>query len=147
MVVRADLLAYFAVLPGLTGGDRQLQRPDLRPGHLSLHPREPRSVDLLLLGPPGAGKSQLAQALGCQAVKGGLLVLYLFDVLRDFQHDQRWLLGPGELDAVPPRRRFRFPGRNPWITAGFPPASCWSSRLVLLGTTCRAKLYFSVNAK
>src|SRR6516164_8958786 len=46
--------------------------------------------DVLLIGPPGVGKSFLAQALGYQALKAGLLVLYrsIFDVVRDFLHDE-----------------------------------------------------------
>jgi DNA replication protein DnaC len=46
--------------------------------------------DVLWLGPPGTGKSHLVQALGYQAVKAGLLVLYrsIFDVVRDFLHDE-----------------------------------------------------------
>jgi DNA replication protein DnaC len=46
--------------------------------------------DVLLVGPPGVGKSFLVQALGYQAIKQGLLVLYrsIFDVVRDFLHDE-----------------------------------------------------------
>jgi DNA replication protein DnaC len=46
--------------------------------------------DALFLGPPGTGKSHLAQAIGYQAIKAGLLVLYrsIFDVVRDFLHDE-----------------------------------------------------------
>ncbi len=46
--------------------------------------------DVLLLGPPGTGKSHLVQALGYQAVKSGHTVLYrsIFDVVRDFLHDE-----------------------------------------------------------
>jgi len=46
--------------------------------------------DVLLLGPPGVGKSYLAQALGHQALKAGFSVLYrsIFDVVRDFLHDE-----------------------------------------------------------
>lgn len=43
-------------------------------------------ADLLLLGPPGVGKSFLIQAIGHQAIKAGFLVLYrsIFDLARDF---------------------------------------------------------------
>ena len=46
--------------------------------------------DVLLIGPPGLGKSHLAQALGYQAVKNGSTVLYrsIFDLVRDFLHDE-----------------------------------------------------------
>jgi DNA replication protein DnaC len=46
--------------------------------------------DLLLIGPPGTGKSHLVQALGYQAIKSGFTVLYrsIFDVVRDFLHDE-----------------------------------------------------------
>jgi DNA replication protein DnaC len=46
--------------------------------------------DVLLLGPPGTGKSHLAQAMGYQAIKIGHTVLYrsIFDVVRDFLHDE-----------------------------------------------------------
>lgn len=46
--------------------------------------------DVLLLGPPGVGKSFLVQALGQQAIRQGFLVYYrsIFDVVRDFLHEQ-----------------------------------------------------------
>ncbi len=46
--------------------------------------------DALLLGPPGTGKSHIAQAIGYQAIKAGHTVLYrsIFDVVRDFLHDE-----------------------------------------------------------
>jgi hypothetical protein len=42
--------------------------------------------DVLLLGSPGTGKSHPARAIGYQAIKASLLVLYrsIFDVVRDF---------------------------------------------------------------
>ena len=48
------------------------------------------SRDVLIIGPPGTGKSYLVQAIGYQAIKLGLLVLYrsIFDVVRDFLHDE-----------------------------------------------------------
>jgi DNA replication protein DnaC len=49
-----------------------------------------KAVDLLLIGPPGTGKSHLAQALGLQAIKAGHRVLYrsVFDLVRDFLQDE-----------------------------------------------------------
>ncbi len=46
--------------------------------------------DVLLLGPPGVGKSFLVQAIGYQAIKQGHVVLYrsFFDLVRDFLHEE-----------------------------------------------------------
>ena len=53
---------------------------ELAAGHFI---REQR--DALLVGPPGVGKSHLAQAIGIEAIKAGLLVLYrsVFDLVRE----------------------------------------------------------------
>lgn len=46
--------------------------------------------DILFLGPPGVGKTHLAQALGYEAIKQGKDVLYrsIFDLVRDFLKDE-----------------------------------------------------------
>jgi DNA replication protein DnaC len=45
--------------------------------------------DILFIGPPGVGKSHLAQALGMAAIKQGHDVLYIsiFDLVRELQED------------------------------------------------------------
>jgi DNA replication protein DnaC len=54
--------------------------------------------DVLLIGPPGLGKSHLAQAIGYNAIKAGFQVLYrsIFDMVRELQADQ----SPAELDRT-----------------------------------------------
>jgi len=51
--------------------------------------------DILFMGPPGVGKSHLAQAIGYHAVKAGYRVLYrsIFDMVRDLVEDEEF---PGE---------------------------------------------------
>lgn len=54
--------------------------------------------DVLLIGPPGLGKSHLAQAIGYHAIKAGFLVLYssIFDLVRELQTEQ----SPAQLDRT-----------------------------------------------
>lgn len=46
--------------------------------------------DVLWLGPPGTGKSHLAQSIGLSAIRCGFTVYYrsIFDCVRDFLHDE-----------------------------------------------------------
>ncbi len=50
-------------------------------------------ADVLMVGPPGTGKSHLAQAIGLQAIRMGHVVLYrsIFDLVRDFMQDEAFV--------------------------------------------------------
>jgi len=58
---------------------------DLAAGHFVRNHR-----DVLLVGPPGTGKSHIAQGIGLALIKAGSTVLYrsIFDAVRDFLHDE-----------------------------------------------------------
>jgi len=49
-----------------------------------------KATDILFIGPPGTGKSHIAQALGLHAIRAGHTVLYrsIFDLVRDFMQDE-----------------------------------------------------------
>lgn len=46
--------------------------------------------DVILMGPPGVGKSHLVQSIGRQLIRDGFTVYYrsIFDCVRDFLHDE-----------------------------------------------------------
>jgi DNA replication protein DnaC len=54
--------------------------------------------DILLVGPPGLGKSHIAQAIGYHAIKAGFNALYrsIFDLVRELQSER----SPAELDRT-----------------------------------------------
>lgn len=49
-----------------------------------------KSTDVFFIGPPGVGKTHLAQAIGYEAIKMNFHVLYrsIFDLVRDFLKDE-----------------------------------------------------------
>jgi len=49
-----------------------------------------QAKDVLVVGPPGVGKSHIVQSVGLAVIKGGFTVLYrsIFDAVRDLLHDE-----------------------------------------------------------
>jgi len=49
-----------------------------------------QAKDVLIVGPPGVGKSHIFQAIGLAVIKSGYTVLYrsIFDAVRDLLHDE-----------------------------------------------------------
>ncbi len=49
-----------------------------------------KHADLLFIGPPGTGKTHLAQSIGYEAIKQGLPVRYcsIFDIVREFMEEE-----------------------------------------------------------
>ena len=66
---------------------------DLAAGHFIRAKR-----DVLFIGPPGLGKSHLAQAIGFQAIKAGFMVIYrsIFDLVRELQTES----SPGQMQRT-----------------------------------------------
>jgi len=92
MVARRTRAACFREQKTLEDFDWQFNRSVKRKPIFDLAAGEfvRRHRDVLLLGPPGVGKSHIAQSIGHQLIKAGYLVLYrsIFDAVRDLLHDE-----------------------------------------------------------
>jgi len=92
MIARRTKAARFRETKALEDFDWQFNQPikrkqifDLAAGAFA---REAK--DVILVGPPGVGKSHIAQAIGMAIIKMGQTVLYrsIFDAVRDMLHDE-----------------------------------------------------------
>jgi len=92
MVERRTRAACFRAQRTLEDFDWQFNRSVKRKQIFDLAAGEfvRRHRDVLLLGPPGVGKSHIAQSIGHQLIKAGYLVLdrSIFDAVRDLLHDE-----------------------------------------------------------
>lgn len=91
MLERRKKLAHFRELKSLEDFDWSFNSsiPRARIYELATGQFIAQARDVLLLGPPGVGKSFLAQGLGYAAIKAGYQALYcsVFDLVRELQAD------------------------------------------------------------
>ena len=92
LIARRTKAAYFREAKTLEDFDWQFNRSIKRKQIFDLAAggfvREAK--DVLLVGPPGVGKSHIAQSIGLAIIKAGQTVLYrsIFDAVRDMLHDE-----------------------------------------------------------
>lgn len=91
-ITRRTVAAEFTALKSLEDFDWRFNSSisrkhiyDLAAGHFIRKP-----TDVLFVGPPGVGKTHLAQAIGYEAIKQGFVVKYrsIFDLVADFLSEE-----------------------------------------------------------